>query len=126
MKEKELFNLIREKLCPDLEPTSTYDYKDGYSKKYKLAIELKCRTDEYETLLIEKTKYDKLIEADNARYICSTPTKIYSFDLKKIRRPWWDFQLMPETTQFNRTKMVDKVVGFLPIEKGKDITDLLL
>lgn len=126
MTEKELFDLIKTNLIPDLKPTSTYDYKDGYSEKLNMVIELKCRNDEYDSLLIEKSKYDQLIKADKARYICSTPSGVYSFNIKTIKRPWWDFQLLPQTTQFNRTKMIDKVVGYIPIKFGKDITDLLL
>lgn len=127
MKEKELFTLIKEKLCPSLEPTEQYDYKDAYCPGLKMVIELKCRNDNYPTMLIEKPKYDKLVTVPyKARYICSTPTQIISFNVKTISTPWWQFQWLPATTEFGRTKLVEKVVGYIPNDKGKDITGLLL
>ena len=126
MKEKQLFNLIKENLCPSLEPTEQFDYKDAYCPGLKMVIELKCRKEDYPTMLIEKIKYDKLVTyPDNARYICSTPTQIISFNVKTITRPWWEFQWLPETTEFGKTKLVEKAVGYIPNNKGKDITYLL-
>lgn len=127
MNEEKLFNLLKTKLIPDLkQSTFQYSYTDAYSTKLNLTIELKCRNEDYDELLIEKDKYDKLMEADRCRYICSTPSGVYSFNLKKIRRPWWEFQLLPETTAFGRTQLVEKSVGYIPIKNGKNLTKVLL
>lgn len=83
MNEEILFRLIKS-VIPDLEKLDQFNYRDAYSKKYDLSIELKCRHKHYEDLLIEKIKWDKLIKHNRVRYINSTPIGIFSFDLKKI------------------------------------------
>ena len=125
MNEKELFLLVK-KIIPDLQETTTYSFRDGYSSDLKLSIELKCRRRHYDYLLIEKSKYDKLISNKRMRYINSTPQGIFSFNLKKIEEPNWWVEEMPATTDFDRCKRVNKEVGYLNIKDAKNITDLLV
>ena len=125
MNEKELFLLVK-KIIPDLQETTTYSFRDGYSSDLKLSIELKCRRRHYDYLLIEKSKYEKLLRNKRMRYINSTPQGIFSFNLKKIEEPNWWIEEMPETTDFDRCKRINKEVGYLNIKDAKNITDLLL
>lgn len=125
MNEKELFLLVK-KIIPDLQETTTYSFRDGYSSDLKLSVELKCRRRHYEYLLIERSKYEKLLRNKRMRYINSTPEGIFSFNLKKIEEPNWWVEEMPATTDFDRCKRVNKEVGYLNIKDAKNITDLLL
>jgi len=124
MNEQILFNLIKT-VIPDLQTTDQYSYRDGYSPKYNLTVELKCRHKHYETLLIEKMKWDKLVKHNRVRYINSTPIGIFSFDLKEIPEPTWMVWDMPETTEFNTSQKVAKLVGFLFIQQAQDLSHLL-
>lgn len=121
MKEKELFNWLKTRYLPDLEATDQFDYKDAYSKKHDLYIELKSRYTHYDELLIEKIKWDKLIAHPNVRYVNWTPKGIYSFNIQKLTEPIWFDRLMPQTTEFECNVKVLKIVGFLDISKGKQL-----
>lgn len=123
--EEDLFNLLKEKILFDLEKRHPMSYRDGYSPKYDLTIELKCRKSHYHSYIIEKIKWDKLIEFKNVRYINSTPLGIYSFDLKKINDIVWFEQKLPKTTEFETNEKINKVVGLLPIKLAKNITYIL-
>ena len=66
MVEQDLFNYLKENLYPDLvmslSPISRWDC---YSKKRQHRIELKCRKNHYEELVIEKGKFDAMIRKAN-------------------------------------------------------------
>jgi hypothetical protein len=124
MTERELFSLVK-KLIPDLKETSTYSYRDGYSNDLKLTIELKCRRRHYDYLLIEKSKYDKLLQNKRMRYINSTPIGVFSFNLNKIEEPNWWVEEMPASTDFDRSQRINKEVGYLNIKDAKNITNIL-
>ena len=115
MNEKELFEWLKDNHIPDLEKTNQFDYTDAYSKKYNMNIELKSRYTHYDSLLIEKTKWDKLMAMQNPRYVNYTPKGIYSFDLTKVEPRFWFDRLMPKTTEFENTEKIVKTVGFLDI-----------
>ena len=124
MTEQILFNLIKS-VITDLKPTDQFSYRDGYSPKYDLTIELKCRQKHYDTLLIEKMKWDKLVKHNRVRYINSTPIGIFSFDLKDIPEPMWMEWDMPKTTEFDMSQKVPKLVGMLFIQQAQDLSHLL-
>jgi hypothetical protein len=124
MNEEILFNLIKS-VIPDLQKTDQFSYRDGYSPKYDLTIELKCRHKHYNTLLIEKIKWDKLIKCNKVYYINSTPIGIFLFDLHKVKEPEFYSREMPHTTEFEDTKKIPKLVGMLFIEDAEDISHLL-
>lgn len=124
MKEKELFNWLKQRFLQDLEATDQFDYKDAYSKKYDLYIELKSRYTHYDELLIEKQKWDKLMSHNNVRYINWTPSGIYSFNIKDIPEPKWSDRLMPQTTEFECNIKIIKIVGFLNISQAKEISTI--
>ncbi len=125
--EKELFEFIRNRYLPDLKQ-SEYKYSkyDCYSERFKLDIELKCRTSHYDTLLIEKAKYDFLMQraqrfGTRPFYINSTPKGIYVFNLSKMEEPNWENQRMPRTSHFEDKNLIVKCVGFLNTSKGTKI-----
>lgn len=124
MNEQILFDLIKS-VIPDLKRTNQYSYRDAYSPKYDLTIELKCRHKHYDFLLIERVKYLKLIKHNNVRYINSTPIGIFSFDLKKIEEPMWYEYELPKQTEFEERNKIPKIVGMLTIAQAKELSDRL-
>ena len=127
MNEKQLFDYVKQNVYKDLvKSTGTYDSFDCTSEQSNAYIELKCRYKHYPELLIEKSKYDRLIIQANSKgmiplYINSTPQGQWSFDLSKITEPAWSNRLMPATTEFTNTRKVIKAVGFLDITQGVEI-----
>ena len=126
-KEKELFDFVKSKYLPDLKES---DYKfskyDCYSEKFKLDIELKCRATHYDDLLIEKAKYDALIERSKnhgtkAFYINSTPSGVFVFNLSTLEEPQWEDRMMPKTSQFSDREKIVKCVGYINIKEAKKI-----
>ena len=75
-KEEDLFNWLKDTTYPDLEKAkSRYSRHDCISKEKELFIELKCRRKHYDTLLIEKKKYDSILNKaiqnnSQAIYVC--------------------------------------------------------
>lgn len=128
LNEQSLFELLKEKLLPDLQQTDQFHFSDCFSKEKDLIVELKCRRVHYETLLIEQSKFIKLMSASywEVRYINSTPIGIYSFDLRMIEEPNWITKDCKKTTDFDDNSYVPKLVGMLDIKDAKDITKLLL
>ena len=129
MNEEILFNLLK-KLIPDLSQTNQFSFRDAYSKKYDLSIELKCRTSNYKMILIEKIKYDRLIRLNAVRYINSMPSGIYSFNLKKIEEPIWFEKELPINTEFDNKNKIEKLkkvktIGLLDLSLSDNITKLL-
>jgi hypothetical protein len=122
MNENDLFNYLKNKIS-DLEKTNEFDSTDVYSLFYDFRAELKCRDIHYDDLIIEKIKYDNLINCkeNNVRYINWTPNGIYSFDIRKIIEPKWFFKLLPKTTQFENKEHIKKLVGYLNIQLAKKI-----
>jgi hypothetical protein len=127
LNEKQLFQLIKENLLPDLVSTDEYNHNDGFSLQYGITIELKCRTRHFDTLVIEKPKYDALIAKKKCRYINSTPQGIYSWNLKKIPEPnWIQKEMVSSTLYFRNSNMTLKTVGYLHIKDAKNITKNLI
>lgn len=122
MNENELFEYLKNKIS-DLKKTNEFDSTDVYSFLYDFRAELKCRDSHYEDLIIEKIKYDNLLNCkeNNVRYINWTPNGIYSFDIRRITEPKWFFKLLPKTTQFQNKEHINKLVGYLNIQLAKKI-----
>lgn len=124
--EKELFDYLRANVYPDLvkshKPMSRWDC---YSPTFYHRIELKCRGRHYDTLLLEKKKYDALMRKcsdtiDTPIYINSTPNGIYRFDLFLIT-PNWEIQYHNKTTQFSQTNKIPKEVAMLPVKDAETL-----
>lgn len=124
MNESRLFDYLKEKYIPDLEKTEQYSNFDCYSKTFQFFIELKCREVHYDTLMIEKYKYDRLIKLSREKlytpyYINSTPNGVYAFKL--VINPKWEYKLLPKTTQFQETQAIIKQVGYLDLKNAKKL-----
>ena len=124
MSEEELFDQLAE-LIPDLKKAENeYSTFDCTSEILNAYIELKCRHTHYSTLLIEKSKYDRLIDEARSKlmaplYSNSTPEGVWSFNLNKFDDlVWTDQDNLPATTEFDNKEKVTKLVSFLPVEKG--------
>jgi len=122
--ESDLFNWLQKNIYPDLvkakNPLSRWDC---YSPATGHRLELKCRRKHYDTLLLEKKKYDVMIEEcskhlDTPMYFNSTPKGIYSFNLNLIQPKWEINKKNPATTHFKNNEKVEKEVAYLEISKA--------
>jgi hypothetical protein len=122
MKEADLFDHLKASHFPDLiKSEGTFDSFDCISDDKKYYIELKCRHTHYPDLLIEESKYNRLVSEAKERelspwYINSTPEGIYAFDLTRVPQPTWTERWMPATTEFANTSKKIKLVGFLHLD----------
>ena len=122
MTEQGLFDYIKETYLEDLQKSEhTYEYIDATSYGYRLSIELKCRHTHYDELILEKDKYESLMQQANELgftpfYINSTPQGIYAFNLRKIKVTWTTKRL-PSSTLDNGPD-VDKEIALLHIDKA--------
>ena len=121
--EQELFNYIKGWYLSDLEKSKDqYDSHDCTSTIYRLHIELKCRHTHYDDLLLEREKYDALMqEAERLGftpfYVNATPKGIYAFNLKKTKVTW-TVKKLPAKTEFDSGGQVDKTVALLPVAEA--------
>lgn len=123
--EEALFELLQKRIVSDLKKVedefSNYDCISDENYAY---IELKCRRTHYDELLIEKYKYDRLVEQAmdrnyNPIYINSTPKGVWAFNFNYVKEPQWKVKSnLPTTTDFENNDKTDKIVGFVNIEEG--------
>ena len=127
LKEPELFAFLKEFYYPDLRMSEDrYSKHDCISDKYKAYIELKSRNTHYDDLLIEKIKYDAIIDAAYSlnyipMYINSTPEGVWSFDLFLMGDLKWEDRWLPAKTEFPNGGNKTKIVGYLHIKDGKKL-----
>ena len=120
MKEEDLFNYLVDCCYPDLVKSKKQFSKwDCYSPGSYHRIELKCRATHYDTLIIEKAKYDALIKKakdnfDMPIYINSTPKGVYRFNLFLVD-PVWEVKYLKKTTTFSNNNKVPKEIALLPV-----------
>jgi len=125
--EADLFEFLRLNVYPDLVKSKNQMSRwDCYSPTTGHRIELKCRKRHYPTLLLEKKKYDAMIEEcekhlDIPLYINSTPQGIFSFNLLKVFPIWEINYLNPATTQFTNTNRIAKEVTYLQIKLAEQL-----
>lgn len=118
--EQELFNYIKGRYLEDLVKSEhPYEYYDCTSTIYRLHIELKCRHKHYEDLIIQKDKYEALMQQAERLgftpfYVNATPKGIYAFNLRKIIVKW-TIKKLPAQTEFEDQGLVDKTVALLPV-----------
>lgn len=122
-KEKDLFTWLSENYYQTLvnskNPISRWDCYDINTTN---RIELKCRRKHYDTLILEKSKYDAMIKEcdkhlDIPIYINSTPEGVYLFNLLEIELNWFTKSL-PATTEFKKRMWVKKEITELEITKA--------
>lgn len=122
--EAELFNYLKSHYIPDLVFSRNQMSRwDCYSPDKKYRIELKCRRKHYDSMLIEKKKYDALKQEANKHkdrpiYICSTPKGVWAFDLNNFKDIEWLKKSMPEKTDFKGNKWIKKEIAYLELAKG--------
>lgn len=122
MNEAALFDYIKSTYLEDLQKsTDEYEYVDATSTGYRLTLELKCRSSHYDELILEKDKYESLINRANALgftpfYINSTPQGIYAFNLRKIAVTWTTKRLPAST--FDKGPEINKEIALLHIDKA--------
>lgn len=125
-RESDLFNWLSKNYYNLLVDTSkNFSKSDCYDIKTKNRIELKCRATHYEKLIIEKPKFDYLVNkskkfGDVPIYINSTPKGIYLFNLKDLKLKWFKKPL-PKTTEFKNKRKIIKEVGELNIYESKKL-----
>ena len=122
MTQSEIVDKLNE-LYPDLNLVECEDQFcscDAESDNY--IVEIKSRDTEYDSWIIEKYKFEKNIvkSVETTKkfiYLTEYNGKIMTWNIHNLVRKGYDFQwteqLMPETTEFDNTKPITKVVGFL-------------
>ena len=122
-KEKDLFEWLSKNYYKTLvnskNPISRWDCYDIETQN---RIELKCRRKHYNTLILEKSKYDAIIKESDKNldipiYINSTPEGIYLFNLNKIDIKWFTKSL-PASTEFKKRMWIKKEITELDINKA--------
>lgn len=122
--ESDLFEYLRSNVYPDLVKSKNQMSRwDCYSPTFGHRIELKCRKSHYNTLLLEKKKYDAMIEEckkhlDIPMYINSTPEGIFCFNLLEINPIFETNFLNPATSHFQNRNRISKEVTYLEINKS--------
>ena len=121
-KEQDLFVWLKENIYKDLVMSKNQMSRwDCYSPQFKHRIELKCRTKHFNEMLLEKKKFDAMLQEcekhlDIPIYVNSTPRGIYFWNLLKVEPIWETNSKNPATTQFANTQRVEKEVAYLYIE----------
>ena len=128
MTQSEIVDRLNE-LYPDLNLVECQDKFcscDAESDNY--IVEIKSRDTEYESWIIEKYKFDKNIvkSVETTKkfiYLTEYNGKIMTWNIHNLVRKGYDFQwteqLMPETTEFDNTNVITKVVGYLYEKNAK-------
>ena len=110
-------------IYPDLnliEVEDQFSTYDAESDTY--IVEIKSRDKEYSSWIIEKKKFESNLIASVEKtkkfiYLTEYNGKIMTWNIHNLVRKGYDFQwteqLMPQTTEFDDTKPITKVVGFL-------------
>ena len=120
MKEQDLFDYLVNNYYPDLvKAKSKMSRWDCYSPETTHRIELKCRATHYDTLILEKKKYDAMVlkcndNLDIPIYINYTPEGIYRFNLFEIK-PNWEVKYLKKTTTFTNGNQIPKEIAMLPV-----------
>jgi di/tripeptidase len=116
-KEKHLFEWLKENWDDTIHKAEdTFSRWDCEVEGNDGHIELKCRRKHYDTMLIEKKKFDALMDTgSNPIYINSTPNGIYLWYLSDNDIEWKIETKHPATTSFSNTNRVAKEVGYLSV-----------
>lgn len=92
-----------------------YDARGYTPKGFRAVVEIKARNKYYETKMLEKAKYDKLMSLDEdvvKLYFVNDPKGNYLYWLNKIEMPTIDDKACPKTTMWDKT-IVSKEVYML-------------
>ena len=119
-----------EKLYPQLgildEPEDQFSPFDFECAKY--IIEVKCRSKVWDPWFIEEVKYTTnmaIAKKLNKDFIFLTEVSkiVYLYNISRMTRNDYDFnwsnKLLPNSTEFNKTAMIEKPVGYLPLKHAQ-------
>lgn len=123
--EDKLFRLFKRKYI-DIIRLDEYSAVDFFIPSNGVYLEVKCRNKHYDTLFLEKIKYDKLIEYEKCYYICSTPDGIWGWNIKKLNNIIFKERKMNKSTHYMNRYNVKKLVAELDIKDGVNITNKLI
>ena len=127
MNEEQLHQLIKNKLIPDIIKLGEFDEADAYSTRYDQYYEYKCLSKFHPRIMLEKQKYDDIVNLPNVRYVVSTPRGIWSFNLKSLPPFEWEEIYVHHSTLYNReVDYIYKTCTFLPLGWATNISHLLL
>ena len=128
MTQTEIINKLNS-IYPDLDLIEVEDQFSTYdAESDTYIVEIKSRDKEYSSWIIEKKKFESNLIASVEKtkkfiYLTEYNKKIMTWNIHKLVRKGYDFrwteQLMPQTTEFDNTKPITKVVGFLYEENAK-------
>jgi|TARA_R110002020_G_scaffold48945_1_gene139779 hypothetical protein len=124
-KEADLFDFLKRSTYPDLVKAKNQMSRwDCYSPKVRHRIELKCRKKHYDTLLIERKKFQAInsvceTNLDIPIYVCSTPGGVFLFNLFWVSPNWEINRRNPATTEFGNRARVEKEVAYLNIKESR-------
>ena len=128
MTQTEIVNKLNS-IYPDLDLIEVEDQFSTYdAESDTYIVEIKSRDKEYSSWIIEKKKFESNLIASVEKtkkfiYLTEYNEKIMTWNIHKLVRKGYDFQwteqLMPQTTEFDDTKPITKVVGFLYEDNAK-------
>jgi hypothetical protein len=125
--ENKLFKLLL-KIIPDLKNLDEFNPKDFYSQESDCYFEIKTRTRHFDTIGIEKVKWNHLRQFKRSRFVVMTPKGIWSWNVNRIKEPVWEKRIGPTSTYFShQTEIthVEKQIGYLNFKDAKDLSYLL-
>jgi hypothetical protein len=129
MKQTDIINKLNA-IYPDLNLVECEDQFcscDAQSDNY--IVEIKSREKQYRSWVIEKKKFDDNIDKSvelgkKFIYLTEYNGRILTWNIHNLVLDNYDFQWteipMPQTTEFEDTKTITKVVGFLYEGKAKE------
>ena len=89
-----------------------YDARGYTPKGFRAVVEIKARNKYYETKMLEKSKYDRLmsLEEDIVKlYFVNDPKGNYLYWLNTLEMPAIDDKACPKTTMWDKTKVSKEV-----------------
>lgn len=89
-----------------------YDARGYTPKGFKTVIEIKCRNKYYETKMLEKSKYDRLMSLpeDTVKiYFVNDPKGNYMYWLNSLELPEINDKNCPKTTMWDKSKVSKEV-----------------
>lgn len=123
--EKDLIDFLSIKIKDIKKTSDQFDSTDVISEQWDLVAELKVRKTHYNDILIEKIKYDALMNSPkkNKRYIVSTPNGVFSFNIEKVKfnESDWVLHLLPASTEFNNKEKIYKYVNYINFNQAKKL-----
>ena len=127
----QLIQLFKTNLQPEMHVfEDRFHYIDGIWYKHDMAFEFKAKKDFYQEVILEKHKYESMLQHKRKRYINlmtfeSGREVVFSWNLNHYPNPNWVWMFIPNASNELYTKWEWTEVTLLHIRDGKNITDLI-